>query len=206
MKRLVFLPFIVVVLLSACTIGGLTKAEKERINAGDSNDIMTLFVIDNPTDSVLLRQSARSIKPRHLKNKHILQLKNRMLATVNDPDDGGVGIAAPQLGVSIRMIYVQRFDKDGSPFEVYVNPKIEKFEGELMSGREGCLSVPGYTGFVNRSQSITLNYLDSLGNENTERIDSFTAVIFQHEIDHLNGKLYYDRIDGNFEALTITDN
>ena len=93
---------------------------------------------------------------------------------------------------------VQRFDKDGEPFEVYPNIQITCHRGEKALGPEGCLSIPGKRGNVERYQDIDINYtsLKTL-RDTTESIKGFTAVIFQHECDHLNGILYTDYLDGN---------
>jgi peptide deformylase len=128
-----------------------------------------------------------------------------MFATMTDTLNPGAGIAAPQVGIGVKMIWAQRFDKPAEPFEVFYNPVITEYSDSINSGNEGCLSVPGYCGKVDRSQNITLIYLDSLGDKKTENISGFTAVILQHEVDHLNGILYYDLIHNGFGALTITE-
>ena len=116
-----------------------------------------------------------------------------MLATVQDPSEDGVGIAGPQVGISRRIVAVQRFDKPGEPFEVYPNIRIVATHGDLCPGPEGCLSVPGLRGDVMRWRDIDITY--SLGpRDTTERVQGFTAVIFQHECDHLDGVLYIDKV------------
>lgn len=94
------------------------------------------------------------------------------------------------------MIAVQRFDKPGEPFEIYLNPEIVEYSAETAPGREGCLSIPGCYGEVTRAQQIVLRYRDEQFAERTERIGGFTAVIFQHEVDHLDGILYTDQMGG----------
>ena len=116
-----------------------------------------------------------------------------MLHTVQHPDVGGVGIAAPQIGINKRIVGVQRFDKKGEPFEIYPNIHIDNYSGSKKTGREGCLSVPNKYGNVERNDTITICYID----KNTlkpikETISGFTAVIFQHEVDHLEGIIYTD--------------
>ena len=111
-------------------------------------------------------------------------------------DANGAGLAAPQVGILRRMIAVQRFDKPGEPFEIYLNPEIVEYSAETAPGREGCLSIPGCYGEVTRAQQIVLRYRDEQFAERTERINGFTAVIFQHEVDHLDGILYTDRMGG----------
>lgn len=180
-------------LLSAgCGRSGFTSAEKERI--GKSGDgIMRLWLVSDPGDSLLLRRQASDVTRRMALSKSFATLKERLLATVNDPENTGVGIAAPQVGISCRLVAVQRFDKPGEPFEFYINPVITEFSPDKCTGREGCLSIPGKSGAVERSAAIEISYLDESFNPVSERIEGFTAIIFQHETDHLDGILYTDR-------------
>ena len=107
----------------------------------------------------------------------------------------GVGIAAPQVGINRNVIWVMRFDKPGQPFECYINPKIA-WKSELMQlGAEGCLSIPDVRDSVVRSYAIQLSYSTLSGAHQTEVVEGFTAVIFQHEIDHLYGVLFPQRVD-----------
>ena len=107
----------------------------------------------------------------------------------------GVGIAAPQVGINRRVIMVQRFDKEEKPFEFYYNIEIKKTYGEKVVGWEGCLSIPAGFGQVERWQDIDIEYdteVDGKIVRKSENIKGFTAVIFQHETDHLNGILFID--------------
>lgn len=172
--------------------GVFSENELLVIHAGGAG-IMRLYTVDNPADSVLLRSKSAAVQEEMLTSPDFSLLVNRMLATVNDPDNEGVGIAAPQVGILRRIIAVQRFDKEGEPFEVYVNPEIVFYSGNKISGIEGCLSVPGMRGRVARAAEITLRYRDSKTfEEREETVSGYTAVIFQHETDHLNGRLYTD--------------
>lgn len=121
-------------------------------------------------------------------------LSRRMLATVQNPDNDGVGIAAPQIGLHRNAIWVQRFDKEGEPFEFYVNLKILWLSDLLQLGREGCLSIPELYGEVYRSYAVTIQYQTLEGHTRVETVEGFTAVIFQHEYDHILGILFPDRI------------
>lgn len=179
-----------------------SSVERKRIYSGDGSEKMRLFIVDNHTDSILLRKDAKPVG-KLKNNKAIKHLTNRMLATVTDTLNPGVGIAAPQVGISKRLICVQRLDKPNEPFEFYINPKYEPGSDETKVGREGCLSVPGYWGTVPRFTSICLEYYDLEGKKHKETINGFTAIIFQHEIDHLNGVLYYDRVERDFQGLKI---
>ena len=100
------------------------------------------------------------------------------------------------MGISRRVIAVQRFDKEGEPFEVYPNVRIIACRGEKVPGPEGCLSVPDCRGTISRYRDIDISYtsLPEL-KDCTETVCGFTAVIFQHECDHLDGVLYTDYLD-----------
>lgn len=172
---------------------GFSAAEIRLINAGEGG-IMHLLTVDNPADSVLLRGKSAPMAAAALQSADYAVLRERMLATVLDSLNTGVGIAAPQVGIFRRMVAVQRFDKSGEPFEFYLNPEIIEYSVETAPSREGCLSVPDLYGEVERSQRIVLRYHDERFVEQTEAIEGFTAVIFQHEIDHLDGILYIDRL------------
>lgn len=124
-----------------------------------------------------------------------------LLTTVRNPQNEGVGIAAPQVGIGLRVIAVQRFDLPGEPFGVYVNPEIVRRTGPAVPGPEGCLSVPDRYGDVARPQQIEIRYRDSRFIRRREVIRGYTAVIFQHEVDHLDGILFIDR-HGRGASLT----
>ena len=90
---------------------------------------MRRTTVGNPADSLVLRQKAAPVTGRMLRTDDYAVLRRRMLATVQDPQNTGVGIAAPQVGILRRMIAVQRFDKPGEPFEFYLNPEIVESSG-----------------------------------------------------------------------------
>jgi peptide deformylase len=103
------------------------------------------------------------------------------------------------VGINRRIVAVQRFDKNGEPFEVYPNIHIDTMMGPRVCGPEGCLSVPDRRGIVPRYREIVISWKDPAtlqGMRDTVR--GFTAVIFQHECDHLDGILYTDRADSVF--------
>ena len=171
-----------------------TKAELSLIKGADS--IMRVLTIDNPADSFVLRDVSTNLSAEALLSEDFAKLSNLMTATVTHPSQDGVGIAGPQVGLNRRVVAVQRFDKEGEPFEVYPNISIVWTSDSLAYGPEGCLSVPGRRGEVLRSQEIVIEYDKISESVETVRdtISGFTAVIFQHEIDHLNGVLYIDRL------------
>lgn len=169
--------------------------EKELIRKY-AHQLMPLYTVDKEADSLFLRQTARAFSEREIRSGLYDTLKQNLFLTVQDTNNPGVGIAAPQVGISRQLIVVQRFDKPGEPFEAYINPVILFYSEEKKSGMEGCLSVPDKRGSVERSSEIIIAYTE----ENTFRrrqdtVRGFTAVIFQHETDHLKGILYTDRIE-----------
>lgn len=101
----------------------------------------------------------------------------------------GVGLAAPQIGISERIIAVQEKDRIG----VYANPEILKRSPAQQIGEEGCLSVPGVFGMVERSKRITVRAVDRHGRKVEMDLSGFPAVVFQHEVDHLDGVLFIDK-------------
>jgi peptide deformylase len=156
---------------------------------------MALRTIVTPPDPVL-RQ--RAVKVRRL-TPHILQLVDDMLETMREAP--GVGLAAPQVGVSQRVIVVEytepveEEEEAEKPPKVYVmvNPEILRKSTEMMTGTEACLSVPGYAGTVERHAWITIRGLNGRGQPVRVKAQGWLARIFQHEIDHLDGILYIDR-------------
>ena len=181
----------------ACQNGGTwSKAEKELI-CGEGATMRVLTIYDK-ADSLVLRTECAEISAKELTSDEYKILAEKMVATVTSPEQDGVGIAGPQVGISRRVVAVQRFDKDGEPFEVYPNIRITCHRGEKALGPEGCLSIPGKRGNVERYQDIDINYTSPKTlRDTTESIKGFTAVIFQHECDHLDGILYTDYQEDN---------
>ena len=111
----------------------------------------------------------------------------------------GVGLAAPQIGVSKRLIIVEMPDDDSYPHPgerwVMCNPEVVKTGRETEIGQEGCLSVAGYVGMVERSLSAVIRGQDLKGKKVRVKAEGFLARAFLHEIDHLNGILYVDRAE-----------
>lgn len=113
----------------------------------------------------------------------------------------GVGIAAPQLDVQKRMfaVHIPKNSEDEDDFSlVMINPRIisHSIKKTALEDGEGCLSVDEpYEGYVPRNKRITLEYYDVDGNKHTERFKHFPAIVIQHELDHLNGVLFYDHIN-----------
>ena len=149
-------------------------------------------IVTNPAD--VLRHKAAEVK----KFDNDLQLLvDDMVETMRDAP--GVGLAAPQIGVSKRVIVVEfgHETDETIPKQLYVviNPEIVQKSKETIMGIEGCLSVPGFAGEVDRAQVVTVTGQDANGEKIKIRADGWLARIFQHEIDHVNGYLYTDQAE-----------
>ncbi len=113
---------------------------------------------------------------------------------------GGIGIAAPQVGIDrqVAIIELMGFNRYGEevnlPLTAFINPKISFLTEETQGFWEGCLSVPGLRGFVERPKKIKVIYLDPNGKEQELIAEGFLATVLQHELDHLDGVLYVDRV------------
>lgn len=167
----------------------LTADEISLINQGDINTALPVYQTTDEHQHKTLLALSSAIDPLD-KNTAVLvrRMKESLLST-----DGGVGIAAPQVGINRKVIWVQRFDKAGEPLEYFINPVIT-WRSEIQNlGPEGDLSIPGFLDQFYRSMVIQLQYVDLKGQRYSEIVEGFTAVIFQHEIDHLSGILIIDK-------------
>jgi peptide deformylase len=147
----------------------------------------------------VLRQAAAPIDPDAIGSPELELLIADMIDTLHDY--GGIGLAAPQIAEPIRLAIVEipdggsRYgDTPSMPLTVFINPVITVLPSESKGFWEGCLSVPGLRGFVERPQAIRIDYLDIDGGEQSLELTGFLATVFQHEFDHLDGKLYVDRL------------
>lgn len=176
-------------------VSQFSNLEESLILDGPPESPMRIFKITNREDSILLRKPSQDVTP-DTSNKVLSRFVARLYRTVTDSASMGVGIAAPQVGILKNIIWVQRFDKEGFPFEAYLNPKILQYSEMKQTRREGCLSIPNRTDTLHcRSYAILLEYDKMNGERKVEMIEDFTAVIFQHEVDHLNGILYLDHLE-----------
>lgn len=189
MKRSILVSFL---LISMATFSQkLTKEETDLILSADSTQMFKVIQITEPKEFKILKSVSTDVNP---KDKLLPIIAKRMYLAMRNPENPGIGIAAPQVGINRNLFWVQRFDKPGEPFEFYVNPKIVWRSELLRKGMEGCLSIPEDRGDVYRNYTIKITYFDVKGNFKEEIVEGFTAVVFQHEADHLNGILFTDRI------------
>lgn len=168
-----------------------SKEEKELILAGDVKTALPIYQTDNDEQHKVLLAQSEEISP---KDKTLPILIERMKIALAGTG-GGVGIAGPQVGINRRVILVQRFDKPNAPVEYFINPKITWWSELLNKGPEGDLSIENFRDAFYRSYSIRLEYYDLENKKHEEMVEGFTAVIFQHEIDHLFGILIPDKLE-----------
>lgn len=157
------------------------------MDAGHSLLIMeqTWKILTNPNPQ--LRERSKEIDVARIKTPEYQAFADKFAAYMIVAD--GVGLAAPQIGLQERIIAVLEKDKIG----VYANPEILKTSQAMQTGEEGCLSVPGVFGMVERHKRVTVRAVDRHGRRVEMELSGFQAVIFQHEIDHLDGVLFIDK-------------
>ncbi len=130
-------------------------------------------------------------KPVRRCTKETQQLVQRMTAIMRAAN--GLGLAAPQIGVSERVFIYDAGEGDG--VQVLINPVIQNRKGEQIDPPEGCLSIPGLEGVVPRAMEIRVKSFDERGRPVSKRVSGLEARIIQHELDHLDGVLFIDRAD-----------
>jgi peptide deformylase len=147
----------------------------------------------------VLRERARELTPAQLRSPEVQRLIDDLIDTKRAAN--GAGIAANQIGETLRVAIVEvepgnpRYPyKPAVPLTVIVNPRIEPLGEDTGEINEGCLSVPGLRGTVDRHMRVRVRYLDREGTEHVEERGGLTAGTFQHEVDHLDGILFLDRV------------
>lgn len=149
------------------------------------------------TGDPVLRATARPLAPEEIRGAEVQALIELMRETMRDAP--GVGLAAPQIGESLQLAVIEdpatfpETQRVPVPFHVIINPKLT-LHGASVEFFEGCLSVDGYQAIVPRAEEVTVDALDHRGQPITIEASGWYARILQHEIDHLNGTLYIDRM------------
>ena len=156
----------------------------------------------------VLRQQARSLTPGEIAGKEIQTLIESMRKTMYEAP--GVGLAAPQIGLSLQLAVIEdraEYHKDVSaeqlrererrpvPFHAIINPRITERSDDVAEFFEGCLSLPGFSALVPIARTVRVEFLSERGMKETLEASGWFARILQHEIDHLHGTLYIDRMD-----------
>jgi len=155
----------------------------------------------------ILRKKAKEVE--NIDDPETQKLINDMMATVTEVN--GVGLASPQVNRSLRIFIISSHPNtrypdapDVTPREI-INPVITDRSEEMEKDWEGCLSIPGIRGIVPRHKEIKVKYLNRQGEENSEIFHHFIARVFQHELDHLDGMVFLDRIRNNKDIITETE-
>ena len=140
-------------------------------------------------DPLLLMRSAKI----NIFDKNLVNLSKDLIDTMYDAD--GVGLAAPQIGINKRIFVMDcSSENEEKDCRVVINPEIEHASEELGSYKEGCLSIPGITEEISRPKVIKVLYQDVNGVLQRDTYDDLWSICFQHELDHLNGKLFIDHL------------
>lgn len=178
-----------------------TERELEIIYNGIESEPFRILQTTDYVDSIVLRMNSSDIEfaDSIIESDAFQYFLNRLHVTLKE--SGGVGIAAPQVGVLKNIFLFQRIDKPDQDVQVAINPIIENYPFEkVVFERDACLSIPNLSGNSLRYPWIDVKYMDEKGAIQHERLngysrsDDFTAVIFQHEYDHLHGILFIDKI------------
>lgn len=146
----------------------------------------------------VLRRIAQPVSEKEISTEQFQTFIDDMIETMREYD--GVGLAAPQVHRSQRVSVIEIDDnpryggKKNVGLHVFVNPKLEALTSDTNSYWEGCLSVPGLRGLVARPNKVKVSYLDRHGKKKEMQAEGFLATVLQHEFDHLDGKLYVDRL------------
>lgn len=163
----------------------------------DTVGIMPKLDVLTPKEPILRRKA----RPVTRFDPELQTLIDNMIETMHEAK--GVGLAAPQVGQSLRLAVIETppdTDDEGNDIEgtqelfVIINPEITWKSSRLTRGIEGCLSIPGWVGEVERHEAIRVKGLDRRGRKISYRLNNYIARIFQHEVDHLEGVLYIDRL------------
>jgi peptide deformylase len=155
----------------------------------------------------VLRTAARPLKREEITGEEIQRLIRDMRETMHDAP--GVGLAAPQVGLPLQLAVIEdreeflkaipagelaEKERKPVPFHVIINPRIEVVGDEMVEFFEGCLSLAGYSALVSRARQVRVDYLNESGEENSVVASGWYARILQHEIDHLRGTVYIDKM------------
>jgi peptide deformylase len=146
-----------------------------------------------------VRRAARAVEREAVRSAEIQRLIDDMIETMHEYD--GVGLAAPQVHVALRLAVIEVPPDDerseaGVPLTILVNPVVTPLGSRRLAGYEGCLSVPDLRGLVPRLERLRLDALDRSGEAYSVEVSGFFARVVQHECDHLEGRVYLDRMEG----------
>ena len=156
---------------------------------------LAIVQIGHPT----LRERAREVTVEELGSAELRRICDDLVETMRAAN--GAGLAAPQVDIPLRIFAVEVGDNPRYPYKprlglrVLINPTVRALGGETYENYEGCLSIPDLRGLLARATEVEVTYLDPRGNEHTERFGGLSAGTMQHELDHLDGILFPDRVE-----------
>ena len=157
---------------------------------------LKIYTIEDKEEEKSLRQESIPVSSEELKKSEFKEFLDDLLHTAqNSEEQGNVpagGIAAPQVGRNIRVFYI--LNSENNKWELFINPEFEPTNFVKVVSREGCLSVPEREEDVMRYREVKIKYQDKDGKWQEKKFKNFNAVAIQHELDHLDGILFIDRI------------
>ena len=198
MQKYLLLLCTLILLYSCNTLQKMTNSEIKHIESANALTPFRVLLTTNEQDLKILRRPCKDINFGK-DGENVEKLISRMKATMFA--ESGVGIAAPQIGISRNIFLFVRVDQSNAPVEVAINPKIVNHPDETICfERDGCLSIPDISANSIRYPWVEVEYLNENGEKVREKLvgysrqDNFVAVIFQHEFDHLQGVLFTDKL------------
>jgi len=188
-------------LADGCALPGLrarrlTPTERDLLTRPGETLPIVQYRLAGTNLGNVLRQRARTA--RDLPGRSLARLDRLMRASLKR--SGGVGLAAPQVGLARRVALVQVQTRQ-RPVVTCVDPRILRRSADRVDGYEACLSIRGVGGVVSRARWVDLSYYDLRGRVRHRRSEGWEARIFQHEVDHLDGRLYVDLVDGSLVPI-----
>jgi len=158
---------------------------------------LKIYTIENKEEETILRKKSTPVKEELFKDPKFQEFLDDLLYTaLHSEEQGNVpagGIAAPQVGENIRVFYTLNYDTD--KWQLFINPKITPLGFSKTSIIEGCLSVPNIEGEVLRYRKVKIKYQDRNGKWEIKKLEDINAIAVQHELDHLEGVLFIDKIN-----------
>jgi peptide deformylase len=210
-----FLLLCAVTLGLSCVLQFSPTRRCSYVRCRENRSIVRLKIVQ--AGEPVLRQAARPLTPQEILTDEIQRLIRDMQETMRDAP--GVGLAAPQVGLPLQLAVIEdredllkalppeelaQRERRPVPFHVIVNPRITFSGGDKVAFYEGCLSLAGFSAVVPRSRTIRAEYLDERAEPRAVEVSGWYARILQHEIDHLRGTLYIDRMRSR--TFTSLDN
>ena len=147
----------------------------------------------------ILRQVSRQVPQKEINSQSIQKLIDDMLETAAQTPEGGfitAGLAAPQVGESLRLFLVMKegSDRKNPEYDIYINPELDFSSTEVTESEESCLSTPGLCGLVRRYKDLKITYFNREGEKQRKKVTGEQSIFIQHEFDHLEGILWVDKV------------